>query len=138
MGELVLHVGPQGHGSLVKLVNNTLAAINAAALAEALVFARAEGLDPDALREVVAAGSGASRMLDLKAEPMLAGRLRAALQARAHAQGCAPLPRRGRADRRIGASSDRWPSGSTPRPTVRGLGGRDFAAVIEAANDGSP
>lgn len=73
MGELVVHVGPQGHGSLVKLVNNTLAAINAAALAEALVLARAAGLDAGTLREVVAASSGASRMLDLKAEPMLSG-----------------------------------------------------------------
>src|SRR5919199_4549608 len=26
MGELIVHVGPQGHGSMVKLINNTLAA----------------------------------------------------------------------------------------------------------------
>jgi 3-hydroxyisobutyrate dehydrogenase-like beta-hydroxyacid dehydrogenase len=71
MGALVLHVGPQGHGSAIKLINNTLAAVNAGALAEALVLARAAGLDTDALREVAAAGSGASAMLDLKAQPML-------------------------------------------------------------------
>src|SRR5207248_2175197 len=71
LGELVVHVGPQGHGSMVKLINNTLAALNAGALAEALVLAREAKLDTDALRRVVAAGSGASAMLDLKAEPML-------------------------------------------------------------------
>ncbi len=71
MGALVLHVGPQGHGSAIKLINNTLAAVNAGALAEALVLARAAGLDTDALREVAGAGSGASAMLDLKAQPML-------------------------------------------------------------------
>jgi 3-hydroxyisobutyrate dehydrogenase-like beta-hydroxyacid dehydrogenase len=71
MGQLVVHVGPQGHGSLVKLINNTLAAINAAALAEALELARGEGVDTDALRRVVAASSGASTMLELKAGPML-------------------------------------------------------------------
>src|SRR3954449_1153004 len=71
MGQLVVHVGPQGHGSLVKLINNTLAAINAAALAEALSLARSAGVDTDALRRVVAASSGASAMLDLKAGPML-------------------------------------------------------------------
>ncbi|MGI8804448.1 MAG: NAD(P)-dependent oxidoreductase [Thermoleophilaceae bacterium] len=71
MGELVVHVGPQGHGSMVKLLNNTLAAVNAAALAEALHVARAADLDADALLRVVAAGSGASAMLDLKARPML-------------------------------------------------------------------
>ena len=46
-GQLVLHVGPQGHGSMVKLINNTLAAVNAAALAEGIVLAQAAGLDVD-------------------------------------------------------------------------------------------
>ena len=73
MGELVLHVGPQGHGSMVKLINNTLAAVNAAALAEGLVVARAAGVDTDKLLEVLAAGSGDSAMRELKAEPMLQG-----------------------------------------------------------------
>ena len=71
MGKLVLHVGPSGHGEMVKLINNTLAAVNAAALAEQLVLAQAANLDVDSLRQIVAAGSGASTMLDLKAGPML-------------------------------------------------------------------
>jgi 3-hydroxyisobutyrate dehydrogenase len=71
MGELIVHVGPQGHGSMVKLINNTLAAINAEAVAEALTLARRAGVDPEALLEVVRAGSGASAMLELKARPML-------------------------------------------------------------------
>jgi 3-hydroxyisobutyrate dehydrogenase-like beta-hydroxyacid dehydrogenase len=71
MGELVLRVGPQGHGSMVKLINNTVAAVNAAALAEALTLARKAGVDTDALREVMGAGSGNSAMLQLKAGPML-------------------------------------------------------------------
>ncbi len=71
MGELVVHAGPQGHGSMVKLLNNTLAAINAAGLAEGLHVAVAAGLDLEALLRVVAAGSGASAMLELKARPML-------------------------------------------------------------------
>ena len=73
MGELVVHVGPNGHGSMVKLINNTLAAVNAAALAEGLVVARAAGLDTGRLLEVLAAGSGESAMRELKAEPMLEG-----------------------------------------------------------------
>jgi len=71
MGELVIHVGPQGHGSMAKLINNTLAAVNAAALGEGLVLARAAGLDTDRLRQVLASGSGSSAMLELKAAPML-------------------------------------------------------------------
>ena len=38
MGELVVHVGPPGHGAMTKLIDNTVAAINAAALAEALAM----------------------------------------------------------------------------------------------------
>jgi 3-hydroxyisobutyrate dehydrogenase-like beta-hydroxyacid dehydrogenase len=71
MGELVLRVGPQGHGSMVKLINNTVAAVNAAVLAEALVLAQKAELDTDALRKVMGAGSGNSTMLQLKAGPML-------------------------------------------------------------------
>src|SRR3954470_22037182 len=71
MGQLVVHVGPQGHGEMVKLVNNTLAAVNAAALGEGLAAAWAAGVDTDKLRQVVASGAGASMMLELKAGPML-------------------------------------------------------------------
>jgi 3-hydroxyisobutyrate dehydrogenase-like beta-hydroxyacid dehydrogenase len=71
MGELVLRVGPQGHGSMVKLINNTVAAVNAAALAEALTLARKAGVDTGGLRRVMGAGSGNSAMLELKAGPML-------------------------------------------------------------------
>jgi 3-hydroxyisobutyrate dehydrogenase-like beta-hydroxyacid dehydrogenase len=73
MGELVVHVGPQGHGEMVKLINNLLAAVNAAALGEGLSLALAAGVDTDRLRQVVAAGAGASTMLELKAGPMLEG-----------------------------------------------------------------
>ena len=71
MGELVVHVGPHGHGSMVKLINNTLAAVNAAALGQALALARSAGVDLDALVRVVQSGSGASAMLDLKSRPMI-------------------------------------------------------------------
>ncbi len=70
MGKLVVNVGPVGHGSMVKLINNTLAAANAVAAGEALVLAKSLGLDLDAAVEVWSSGSGGSAMLDLKAGPM--------------------------------------------------------------------
>ncbi|HLM27606.1 MAG TPA: NAD(P)-dependent oxidoreductase [Thermoleophilaceae bacterium] len=73
MGKLVVHAGPHGHGSMVKLINNTLAAVNAAALAEGITLARAAGVDLDAMEQVVGAGSGNSAMLELKARPMREG-----------------------------------------------------------------
>jgi 3-hydroxyisobutyrate dehydrogenase-like beta-hydroxyacid dehydrogenase len=71
MGELIVHCGPSGHGAMVKLINNAVAAVNAAALAEAFDVAEAYDLDTDALVEVMSAGSAKSTMLDLKARPML-------------------------------------------------------------------
>jgi 3-hydroxyisobutyrate dehydrogenase len=70
MGRLVVHAGPLGHGQMVKLINNAVAATNAAVVGEALLVAARAGVDLDALTEVMAAGSGGSTMLDLKATPM--------------------------------------------------------------------
>ena len=72
MGELVVHVGPLGHGQTVKLINNAVAAANATTLAEALLVAQATGVDLDALVAVMGKGSGGSAMLDLKSGPMRA------------------------------------------------------------------
>jgi len=70
MGELVVHAGPLGHGQMVKLLNNAVAATNAAVLGEALLVGVRAGVDLDALTRVMAAGSGSSAMLELKAGPM--------------------------------------------------------------------
>jgi 3-hydroxyisobutyrate dehydrogenase-like beta-hydroxyacid dehydrogenase len=70
MGELIVHVGELGQGEMLKLINNALGAANAAALAEALLLAKATGVDLDAFERAVAAGSGASAQLTLKAAPM--------------------------------------------------------------------
>jgi 3-hydroxyisobutyrate dehydrogenase-like beta-hydroxyacid dehydrogenase len=58
---------------MVKLINNTVAAVNTAVVAEGLTLGRRAGLDLDKLVEVVGAGSGASAMLDLKARPIIEG-----------------------------------------------------------------
>jgi 3-hydroxyisobutyrate dehydrogenase len=70
MGELIVHMGPQGQGSLVKLLNNTMSAVNAAALAESVTIAKAGQLDLDAFLQVVSASSGDSLMLRIKTRPM--------------------------------------------------------------------
>jgi 3-hydroxyisobutyrate dehydrogenase-like beta-hydroxyacid dehydrogenase len=72
MGDLIVHVGPLGHGQTVKLINNAVAAVNTAVAAEALLAGKAAGVDLDALLKVMEAGSGGSAMLALKAAPMRA------------------------------------------------------------------
>jgi 3-hydroxyisobutyrate dehydrogenase len=70
MGTTIVHAGAVGHGQMVKLINNAVAATNAAVLGEALVVGAKAGLNLDALVEVMGAGSGNSTMLGLKAGPM--------------------------------------------------------------------
>jgi 3-hydroxyisobutyrate dehydrogenase-like beta-hydroxyacid dehydrogenase len=70
MGKVIVHAGPPGHGQMVKLINNAVAATNAAVLGQALLVGARAGVDLDALLAVMQAGSGASAMLELKATPM--------------------------------------------------------------------
>jgi 3-hydroxyisobutyrate dehydrogenase len=70
MGRLIVHAGPLGHGQMVKVINNAVAATNTATVGQALLVAARAGVDLDALVQVMGAGSGGSTMLELKAEPM--------------------------------------------------------------------
>jgi 3-hydroxyisobutyrate dehydrogenase-like beta-hydroxyacid dehydrogenase len=72
IGRLVLHVGPLGHGQTIKLINNSVAAVNALTVAQALLVGSDAGVDLDSLVAVMEAGSGSSTMLSLKAGPMRA------------------------------------------------------------------
>jgi 3-hydroxyisobutyrate dehydrogenase-like beta-hydroxyacid dehydrogenase len=70
MGELIVHVGELGKGEMLKLINNSLGAANAAAVAEALLLADATGVDLDALVTVTQSGSGASAQMEMKSGAM--------------------------------------------------------------------
>jgi 3-hydroxyisobutyrate dehydrogenase len=70
MGERIVHVGPQGHGQLAKLLTNTMGAVHAAALAESVLAAERAGLDPAAFLEVASGSAGNSTVLGLKGRPM--------------------------------------------------------------------
>jgi 3-hydroxyisobutyrate dehydrogenase len=134
MGELIVHVGPQGHGSLVKLLNNTLAAVNAAALAEALTVARHAEVDLDALVRVTAASSGNSTMLGLKAKPMIEHdfeplfRLDHMLKDVRH---CLATAAELGAQAPVGEAAKRLYEAASSR----GLGDDDFAAVVQAVEE---
>lgn len=55
MGASVRHVGPVGHGTLAKLVTNTLLGLHVTALAELIGLLRHQGVAPDAVLQAVAA-----------------------------------------------------------------------------------
>jgi 3-hydroxyisobutyrate dehydrogenase-like beta-hydroxyacid dehydrogenase len=132
MGNLIVHVGELGQGEMVKLINNSLAAANASALAEGLVMASATGIDLDAFLQVAAAGSAASAQLELKAGPMrehdyttlfkTAHMLKDVRLCLDEAQEAGvPFAAAGHARDLLSAAMG------------RGLGERDYASIIEAA-----
>jgi 3-hydroxyisobutyrate dehydrogenase len=63
MGKTITHVGDHGAGQMVKLVNQILVVGNALAMCEALLFAKAGGLDLQKTLEAVAGGAAGSWML---------------------------------------------------------------------------
>ena len=66
-------LGPAGSGQLAKLVNQICIAGLVEALAEGLHFARAAGLDPRAVVEVISQGAARSWQMEHRHETMLAG-----------------------------------------------------------------
>lgn len=67
------YVGEFGNGSKVKYIANLLVAVHNAAAAEALVLAQRAGLDLQTVLELVKAGAGNSRMLELRGPLMAQG-----------------------------------------------------------------
>lgn len=72
VGATIVHVGPSGAGQTVKAANQLVVAANIQALAEAVVFLEAYGVDTVAALEVLGGGLAGSAVLDQKKEKMLA------------------------------------------------------------------
>jgi 3-hydroxyisobutyrate dehydrogenase-like beta-hydroxyacid dehydrogenase len=69
----VFHVGPWGSGSRMKLVVNLAIGLNRAALAEALVLAKALELNPQSALAILKASPAYSTVMDTKGPKMLSG-----------------------------------------------------------------
>ena len=72
VGKTVVHVGGNGSGQTVKAANQLIVAANIQALAEAVVFLSAYGVDLEAALEVLGGGLAGSKVLDQKKSNMLA------------------------------------------------------------------
>ena len=72
MGQKITHVGANGAGQTVKLVNQILVVGHALAMSEALLFAQAGGVDLNKTLEAVAAGAAGSWMLSNRGPQIIA------------------------------------------------------------------
>jgi 3-hydroxyisobutyrate dehydrogenase-like beta-hydroxyacid dehydrogenase len=67
------HLGAVGNGGRAKLAINLILDINRAGLAEGLVFAERQGLDPAAFLEVARQSAAYSQIMDVKGDKMVTG-----------------------------------------------------------------
>lgn len=72
VGQTVVHVGPSGAGQTVKAANQLMVAANIQAMAEAVVFLEAHGVDMPSALTVLGGGLAGSKVLEMKKEGMLA------------------------------------------------------------------
>jgi len=84
LGKTITHCGGHGAGQVVKACNQIVQVVNIQGIAEAMLFSRANGVDPQTMLAAISAGFAGSRMLDLMG-PKMAGRdFAAGIEARLH------------------------------------------------------
>ena len=72
LGRTVVRVGDSGAGQLAKACNQLVVGATIAAVAEALSLARRSGVDPATVRDALAGGFAASRVLEVHGRRMIA------------------------------------------------------------------
>jgi len=73
LSAVIVHAGPAGAGSTLKLVNNLILGVAIEAVAEALVLARKAGIDPDCVRQITSVGGARTGAMETRGARMIAG-----------------------------------------------------------------
>jgi len=71
MGKNITHIGGHGAGQVTKAANQIIVAMTIEAVAEALIFAKKAGVDPEKVRKAMMGGFAQSRVLELHGQRML-------------------------------------------------------------------
>jgi 2-hydroxy-3-oxopropionate reductase len=73
LGRQVLHIGGSGAGQVCKACNQIVVGATIAGVAEAILLARASGVDPARVREALLGGFAGSRILEVHGRRMIEG-----------------------------------------------------------------
>lgn len=84
MGRNIVHVGGSGAGQVAKACNQIAVSANLLGVAEALTFARAQGVDAGKVRQALLGGSAYSRILEQHGQRMLERNFTPGFRARLH------------------------------------------------------
>jgi 2-hydroxy-3-oxopropionate reductase len=84
LGKRIVHIGPNGAGQVAKACNQMIMVVAIQAVAEAMHLATAAGVDAGKVKQALAGGSAASRVLEVMGERMVNGDYAAGIEARLH------------------------------------------------------
>lgn len=84
LGKRIVHIGPNGAGQVAKACNQMIMVAAIEAAAEAMRLAAGAGVDCAKVRQALAGGSAASRVLDVMGERMVGRDFSAGIEARLH------------------------------------------------------
>ena len=84
LGQRIVHIGPNGAGQVAKACNQMIMVAAIEAAAEALRLAASSGVDCAKVKQALAGGSAASRVLDVMGERMVKRDFAAGIEARLH------------------------------------------------------
>lgn len=130
MSREIIHVGPGGSGARLKLINNFLCGVQAAALAEAVALIESSGLDREAALQVLENGAPGSPLVKALAARMAAHdydvNFMLALMRKDLAYAVADGTRNG-----VPLDTARAACEIFDRAIAKGWGEADFSAVVE-------
>ena len=132
MSREVMHLGPVGSGAVMKLVNNFLSGVQAAALGQAMAFAEGAGLDRETALSILTNGAPGSPLVKMVGPRMLARNYGVNFQLslmRKDLSYAAAAARRHGVDLTLAVAACE----AYDRAIAAGFGDQDFAAVAEAA-----
>lgn len=84
MGKNIVHVGEAGAGQVCKACNQVVVGATIAGVAEAMLLARASGVDPARMREALLGGFAGSRILEVHGRRMIEGDFAPGFKSRLH------------------------------------------------------
>lgn len=86
IGKNITHVGEVGAGQTAKVANQIIVAMNIQAVAEALMFATRNDVDPGRVRDALMGGFASSRVLEVHGERMIKGNFEPGFRMRLHSK----------------------------------------------------
>lgn len=84
LGKTITHIGGHGDGQVAKACNQMVQVVNIQGIAEAMLFAQANGANLAQVLKALQSGMAASRMLDLMGPKMVGRDFAAGIEARLH------------------------------------------------------